>query len=275
MSSEIKLIALDMDGTLLDDDHRTIPPRNVAALRAAAERGVDIALATGRSWSLIREAAEELGCVRYGITGNGGGVVDCRGVPQVKDPMDPRQCAAVIDVLRRHGLSYELYVDGQNYVQADELEGARDFALSPAFLEVFCRNVKLVPDMREFALAVRPEKFDVFYVPPEQREAVVAEIRATGPLACTAALEGNLELTAAHVNKGVALAALAERLGLGPREVMACGDADNDLEMLRWAHWSFAMGNAAPKARAAARLATGRNTEGGVGMAIEKYVLGR
>ena len=61
----IKLIALDMDGTLLDNDHATVPPRNVAALRAASERGIKIAIASGRAWCLVEDVAREMGFVDY------------------------------------------------------------------------------------------------------------------------------------------------------------------------------------------------------------------
>ena len=82
-----------------------------------------------------------------------------------------------------------------------------------------------------------------------------------------------MELTAPGVNKGTAVQALCARLGLGPEQVMAFGDAGNDLELLRWSGWSFAMGNASAEAKAAARHLTGTNREGGVGMAVEQYLL--
>ena len=82
-----------------------------------------------------------------------------------------------------------------------------------------------------------------------------------------------MELAAGGVNKGTALQALAAHLGLGPEQVMAFGDAGNDLEMLSWAGWSFAMDNASPQAKAAAKYRTAANTEAGVGQAVEKYVL--
>ena len=83
----------------------------------------------------------------------------------------------------------------------------------------------------------------------------------------------NLEFTAAGVNKGTAVQALSARLGLGPEQVMAFGDAGNDLEMLAWAGWSFAMANASAEAKKAARYETGSNAEGGVGMAVERWLL--
>lgn len=274
MKPDIRLIALDMDGTLLDADHATIPQRNLDALRAAAARGIHIAIATGRSWSLVREIAQTLGCVRYGITANGAFVLDAADeTPLVKFPMDPAQCVDIIRVLRRHGLYYELYVDGKNYMQADELQGARDFCLSDAFFDVFMRSVHFLPDMAAFAAGAQPEKFDVFYVAPAQRAAVQRELEATGPLEITGALDSNLEMTAHGVNKGKALAVLAEKLGLDASQVMAFGDADNDLEMLEWAGWSFAMENGTDRAKAAAKFVTALNTQGGVGMAVEQYCL--
>lgn len=274
MTSDIRLIALDMDGTLLDADHATIPPRNLSALRTAAARGVKIAIATGRSWSLVQETAAQLGCVGYGITANGALALDTADEkPLVKFPMDSRQCVEIIHILRKHGLYYELYVDGKNYMQADEMDGAREFCLSDAFYEIFRRHVTLLPDMAAFAAGVQPEKFDIFYVDADRRAAVVKELLSTGSLEVTGALQTNLELTAQGVNKGRALAALAGKLGLNASQVMAFGDADNDLEMLEWAGWSFAMENGTAQAKAAAKYVTGRNTEGGVGMAVEEYCL--
>lgn len=274
MKPDIRLIALDMDGTLLDADHATIPPRNIQALRAAAAQGAYIAIATGRSWSLVRETAAQLGVVSHGITANGALALDvATGKPLAKFPMDPKQCVEIVHILRKYGLFYDLYVDGGSYVQASELEGGREYCLSEAFLQMFLRNVTLVPDMATWAAATLPEKFDIFYVPTQQRAAIIQELEATGPLAMASALQTNLELTAQNVNKGRALAALAGSLGLKPQQVMAFGDADNDLEMLRWAGWSFAMGNGTDQAKAAAKFVTENNRDGGVGLAVEKYLL--
>lgn len=273
--NDIKLIALDMDGTLLGADHNTIPQRNVDALRAAAARGVHIAIASGRSWSLIHEYAQALGCVDFGITANGAYTLDAATRRAIAAfPMDPGQCVDIIHILRRQKLSYELYVDAENYIEAGEMEEAGKLGFSPDFMAMFRRNATVVPDVAAAAARSHPGKFDIFYVPPEVRAQVHDEIAATGPLAFTGAMGTNMELNAHGVHKGRALTALAGQLGLSPAQVMAFGDADNDLEMLDYAHWSFAMANATAEAKAAARFQTGRNDEGGVGMAVEEYVLG-
>ena len=74
--NDIRLICLDMDGTLLDDDHATVPPRNVAALRAASEQGAAVAIASGRAWSLLRAVDAQIGVTRYAVLSNGAAVLD-------------------------------------------------------------------------------------------------------------------------------------------------------------------------------------------------------
>ena len=84
-----------------------------------------------------------------------------------------------------------------------------------------------------------------------------------------------MEFNYGGVSKGAALAALAERLGFARSEVMAFGDASNDLTMLSWAGWSFAMANAMAGVKAVAKYQTASNHEAGVGQAVERYVLGQ
>ena len=74
--TDIKLICLDMDGTLLGADHATVPARNIRALRAASERGAAVAVASGRPWGFLHEVAEQLGVLRYAVLSNGAAVLD-------------------------------------------------------------------------------------------------------------------------------------------------------------------------------------------------------
>ena len=105
----IKLIVMDMDGTLLDEDHATIPQRNIDALRAASMRGVKLALASGRTWSLLVGAQEQLGCLDYALLANGASVWDVAAGKSIYENTIPNDLALAIgEVLHREGLAFEV-----------------------------------------------------------------------------------------------------------------------------------------------------------------------
>jgi len=268
---------MDMDGTLLDDDHATIPTRNVTALRAARERGVKLALASGRTWSILRDAVDQLGGVDYAILANGAAIRDAVSGEHIYENGFPNpQAVALVEALAREDLPFEVYCHGQNYLRPKDVDRMGDSLLSPGFAEMYLRRgVRLIPDLAA-ALEGRPmEKINLFYAPLERQEHLRELARATGPVEISNALERNMEFNYGGVSKGAALAALAAHLGLAPEEVMAFGDANNDLTMLTWAGWSFAMGNAMESVKAVARYHTASNHEAGVGQAVEKFVLGQ
>ncbi len=271
----MKLIAVDLDGTLLDRDHVTIPEKNVSALRAARAIGVKVAVATGRSWSLVRNTVAPLGGLDYVISANGAAVLEVstgRWLLQTGFPCET--AGKLIDFLEERKIPFEFYCEGENYVRTGSLEGLPPEAmLSDGFAAAYQTVTTFVPDLKAALAGRRVEKFDVFYVPPDRAEAVRAGLWEIAPMEISNALATNLEFTPTGVNKGTALQALARSLDLVPDEVMAFGDAGNDLEMLQWAGWSFAMENGADAAKAAARYLAPPNYEGGVGQMVERYVL--
>lgn len=272
--SDIRLICLDMDGTLLDEDHATVPARNVAALRAAAERGAATAIASGRSWDLLREVHEQLGVTRYAVLSNGATVLDVATGDWLYENCVPEPCRVqLIKLLLDWGLPVEVYSRGKNYIQLDQKEQVLQYAFSPRFRSILEGCSQFPQKMNEAIPGGTVEKIHVFYVPPERREELKRQALALGPLSITNSFQNNMEFTASGVNKGAAVQALCAKLGIGPEQVMAFGDAGNDLEMLRWAGWSFAMANGSQQAKDAARYVTGTNHEAGVAMAVEQYLL--
>lgn len=271
---DIKLITLDMDGTTLDTDHASVPQRNIAALGAAAERGVIIAISSGRPWAHLRDAAGQLGCVRYAITANGASALDVKkgqwlwstGIPD-------RQRRALITLLLDRGIPVEAYAHGDSYIQWDRKEQVIASALTPGYGETVRQNSLFTMDINAALEGQVVEKLHLFHVPPEERAALVAEIQSTGPIGLDSAFQTNLELVAPGVNKAAAVERLCRSLGLGPENVMAFGDAANDEQMLRWAKWSFAVENATEGAKRAAKHITASNHDGGVGMAVERFLL--
>ena len=186
-------------------------------------------------------------------------------------PEETRQ--ALTELLLEEGVPFEVYCEGESWIQRDRLEGVLAHTFSPEFRQVLREHARLPEELNAALRGRMAEKFHIFYVLPQRRKSLMERAAACGALEMVTSFAENLEFTAAGVNKGTAVQALSARLGLGPEQVMAFGDAGNDLELLAWAGWSFAMANASAEAKKAARYETGSNAEGGVGMAVERWLL--
>ena len=271
----IALIAADMDGTLLDRDHMTVPTRNLDALRRASERGVSIALASGRPWCFLRDLAENMGCVDYVLTCNGASVLEVKtGRWLVESGMEEPVWRAVFAVLADYDLPFMAYCQGKSYLEKRMLPAvAARPILSPEFQEAAEQEVIAVDRLDETLSGKRVEKVDTFFIPAAARKEMLERLRKVGHLYLASGLEDNIEISAGDTNKGRALAALCAARGIAAEQVMAFGDGENDVEMLRWAGWSFAMENAAAPAKEAARYLAPPNHQASVGRMVERYVL--
>lgn len=270
----IKLIVFDVDGTVVDEDHYTVPVENVSALKEARNKGIKLAIASGRTWSILTEVAEQIGGVDYAIISNGAAVMNASSGERIYEKGIPlKQAVALMDVLDREDLPYEVYCEGKNYVAEAMKDRLKDGLLSEPFGEMFVKRMTLVPDLRETLGSRDMEKINLFYAPKEVRDRILKSVASAGPLEVANALEGNMEFTYGGVCKGTALELLCARLGLSADQVMAFGDAGNDVEMLRWAGQSFAMENGAASAKAAAKFIAPANYLGGVGQMVRKCIL--
>ena len=270
----IKLIAMDMDGTLLNDDHATISRRNLDALHAAAERGIEVVIASGRTWSILEDIARNIGVVRYVLISNGAAILDLKtGEWVLQVGMPEQQVLDFIRVLDDHNTPFELFCEGTAYMERKYQERAMQYVLSPAYGKLFQERMTLVDHLAPAIAGRTVEKIHVFHVEPEERVELTAALQAVGPFESACAYATNMEITSPDADKGRALSVLCQRLGIDASEVMAFGDADNDLGMLSWAGCSFAMGNGTDKAKAAAGQVTGTNSESGVAQGVERYAL--
>lgn len=272
---QIKLVALDLDGTLLNDE-KTITPRTAAAIRKALEQGVTVLPATGRTASGVPEQLTNIPGVRYALTSNGAAVVDLEtGDSLVRLPFDAAMALRAYDVLEPLGGSLSIFIHGRSYSEAKP-EG-QALEIVPQNLRSYFRTTRIeVEDMRQTLRdnADAIEKFSILYPTLEDRDRAWQAVRRACPsIEITTSIERNMELNAPGVSKGRGLMALAERLDLCPDQVMAIGDSGNDLTMIEAAGLGVAMGNATEEVKAAADVVTADNNHDGVAQAIEDYVL--
>ncbi|WP_255308088.1 Cof-type HAD-IIB family hydrolase [Streptomyces marincola] len=267
-----RLIATDLDGTLLRND-ATVSPRTVAALAAAERAGIHVLFVTGRPARWMGVVSAHVHGHGLAICGNGAAVADLhRGGELVETrPIQPENALAVVHALRRvapgvsfaveraGGIHHEpayppLSMDVASEVAPVEklLSPARDRAAHPV-LKLLAHHGDLDPD--------------VFLRLGREAAAEHGEFTRSSRSAL-------LEISAPGVSKASTLAQRCRRFGIRPDEVMAFGDMPNDLEMLGWVGTGYAMANAHPAVLAAAHRRTASNEEDGVALVIEELLSG-
>ena len=245
----VRLIAFDLDGTLLNTA-KELTPRTRAALLAAAEAGIELVPATGRFFRGLPQAVRELPCLRYVISINGASVVDARsGAELYSAKIPPAEALALLERLDALPVIYDCYVDGWGYITASMQARAEDFIDDPYNLWSV-RNMRApAPELKAFLRegGHAPQKVQLYTRDRALRDRLLEELARDWPrFAVTSSLPNNIEINRAEADKGRALLALAERLGLTRAQTMAFGDGLNDLTMLRAAQIGVAMANAHP-----------------------------
>jgi len=266
----IQLLALDLDDTLLGAD-LAISARNRQALRAAEERGVRIVLASGRAVPAMEKYAEELGMFDrpgYMISDNGSTVSST--LPRallLSHSLERPLFLRLLQAFEVLDLPVQVYRDRTILVTRENAITGTDMKLSG-----FDRQI--VPDMAA-SLDFNPTKL-VIPGDPEVLPTALAVIQSTFGNQVNAFISKPyfLEILPVQADKGIALGYVAQALGIHHNEVMAIGDAANDLGMIPFAGWGVAMSNGTEDVRRAARVISQANhAQDGVAEIIERYVL--
>lgn len=270
----IQLIAMDLDGTLLRNDHITVSERNREALCRAAEKGVQLVLASGRTWVQLESVAQQVPAAQYALLSNGAAARELHSGEKLFAFDFPwEDFRLLLSLLHRYDAVFEAYCGGCSYLERCLTGQFDNKSLPEAFIERLKARMIIVEDIGEALAGQTPEKVNVFSMPEQNYRLLLAALHESGCFEVSSSIIGNMEINHKGVNKGVSLAHLCARLQITPKNIMAFGDATNDLAMLQYAHWSFAMANAHEQARQSARYATASNEEDGVAQAIERFVL--
>lgn len=275
----VRLIALDMDGTLLLSDHRTLPQGNIEAIRRADAAGIRVCICTGRMLEDASDFIHRLGLPCMIIAANGARASDGplpEGHVLLRRSFTPSDAHRVLDALLPFGLMVNGFEDGLVSTVQDgtgRVYHLVERGLMPVrYGEEALRAAANRGLMKIFAVGRGSGIGD----DDDARIASAREaVRAALPQAqITSSAPGNLEIMPEGVSKGTALTAVASSMGLTRKNVMAVGDAANDLSMLEVAAYSVAMGNATREVLAACRYRTATNDELGVAKIIDRVLDG-
>jgi Cof subfamily protein (haloacid dehalogenase superfamily) len=284
MPTQYKLIALDIDGTILRSDH-TIAPQTRAAIHQAMARGVRVTLATGRAFPSALAIARQLGLKGTPLVTHDGAYVadpDSGEVVHVErvDAEVAREAAVLLSGL---GLNVSL-IHEQVRICNQRIPNFRWGMLLPSGWKSFAgilRENRSYPhvyasDLGQYLQTspVSPPKLWVTGRPERiaQAHALVAE-RLGSFLRTAKAGPGGMEVLLRHVSKATGLRALGAALSIRPEEIIGIGDGYNDVEMISQSGLGVAMGNAPEDVRRLAKFVTRTNDEHGVAHAIERFVL--
>ncbi len=280
---DIRIVALDLDGTLLDSQKR-LSGANRAALEKAAARGILIVPTTGRFFGMMPAAIRDLPFVRYVITINGAQVYDREtDTAIVREEIPLGRALELMRLLDGHDVIYDCYRSNWGWMTESLQAKAADYATDEHYLRMIREFRKPVPELKAHLEATAAEgdvqKVMLFTRRTDEgraeAERIMAEVAAAFPeIKTTASTWNNLEFNIASANKGNSLRRFAEHFGLSLANCMAFGDGLNDLSMVEAAGTGVAMANAHPDVLAAADVVTASNDEDGVAKTLLEY-LGR
>ncbi len=267
-----KLIALDMDGTLLTTDKR-VSEKNKAAIKAAEANGVKIVLASGRPLIGITKYLNELNLLKdkdYVLSFNGGLVQNTKTQEIVS-----KLTLKGKDLKNIYKISKELNINIHAFSAKDGLITPKinqytEYEATINEIEINIRDFNEVDDEEDIIKVMMIDPQEILDPAIEKLPAEVYEkysVFKSAPFF--------LEFTNKEVDKGLGLNKLGEYLGIKKEEIIACGDAGNDLSMVKYAGLGVAMGNATKEVKEAASFITTSNDEDGIANVIEKFILNK
>ncbi|UOB20399.1 Cof-type HAD-IIB family hydrolase [Macrococcus armenti] len=285
----VKLIATDMDGTLLNSAHE-VSEENIKAIQYAQSKGVTVAIATGRAFYEANTPVKPTGLKMPFICLNGAEVRDEDFNIIYTSKLNNEQIKRITNVLKQHDLYYQVYTSARIYTEDKE----KDLHI---YIDI-AEKMGHTPDVEKIRRSIQKRidngslkevqsydeiyerdgeivlKFLAFSSDLDKIDAAKEALASYNSLAVSSSSRGNIEITHNDAQKGIALQAICEQLNITMDEVMAIGDNLNDVSMLERAKYSFAMSNGAEEVKQVAKFIAGDNEESGVGRAIMQVMNG-
>ena len=284
----IKVIASDMDGTLLGDDHKPAP-ETLAAVKKACDAGIRFMIATGRNFPGAMAELKDAELVCDYIVGSGAEVRNPQQEVVVTHPISIELCRAIYEEIRDYPLSVTFCTDGYDYKigTPEEIEESLMLQMQLFFsnlpreelakTETYRRikkSTRSMSDMDELEAAGVPVyKLFLYSEDKAMLDEMNVRLQRNKDIAVASSFPTNLEITDVKAQKGPVLKEYIESLGYTMDEVMVLGDSLNDLSMISMDFGAtVAMANADPEVKSAAKYITKSNTEFGVAYAIEELL---
>ena len=270
----IKLIAFDLDGTLLKDN-KELAPETMEALQQAASAGICLVPTTGRLYNGVPEEIRNQPFIRYVIAANGAEVYDAKEKKVLhRAELSIKEVRQFFEFTQGVSAIVGCYKGGQGFMGREDMEKMEAYAAHGLF-RMMRRVYVQVEDLQAYLLETGDtvQKLMLFFADLEERKKVLFRIKKElSELAVSSSIDNNIEVNAKTAHKGAALKFLYQHLQIDREETAAFGDGSNDVSMLLEAGIGIAMENACSEAKKAADKVTLSNEQGGVAYMIKEIL---
>lgn len=271
----VKLIALDLDGTIISNSTK-ISEKCIDAINDAEKEGITIAVCTGRVMGEIPEQIKNVSSIKYYITSGGSSITNNKGISLYSDTIEPETAEKILDILKEYDCLIDLYINGKGYIQKSDLNKLDYYNVTGGFDEILKTSRCVTENILDYYNEKKPtlEKINLFFANKSERNEARYRISKLNPAPKIAySMDYNLEITSSTSCKGQALQYLSRMIGADMSEVMAMGDSNNDISMIKLAGVSVAMGNASESVKNAAKYTTDTCENNGAAKAIRFYAI--
>lgn len=267
-----KLLAADMDGTVLTSE-KIISPRTKSAILGALDEGFEVLFATGRSYSEVRPYLKDFPQMKYLLTVSGASVVDLRAGKSIcRHPFSSGTVEKVLAALADTDVMLSHFVGEEVYLSSRFRSRFADYGCA-CYTKLGEECALWLPDASAFCLEHAEETYKInAFFRYDEDFARAAQLLAGLDVTLARALKNNYEISPKGVSKATGLAALCDYIGLPIAQTIAVGDEGNDVAMLRAAGLGVAVGNAIDAAKAAADVVVADCDHDGVAQAIAQYL---
>lgn len=275
MEPDIRMVALDLDGTALAPNG-DFSERTRKVFRETVEKGVHIVIATGRSYGSLPKAIFNLEGLEYIIMSNGAKILRLSEEKIIyKDYIKKPTVENLVEIFKREGWMVEAFIRGEAFISSEEFFRIKEGRETMRDREYVLATRKPIDNLFEFMLenGDKIENISVNYHDNTERMRAEKILEKVQGITLTSSFDYNHEMGGNDTSKANALKYLLKSFGLDRENLMACGDSPNDLAMIQLAKIGVAMGNSRYGVEKYADYVTATNSEDGVAKAIEKFIL--
>lgn len=270
-----KMIAIDLDGTLLNSD-KEISQENIEYIKYAIEKGIKVLICSGRIYTGAKVFAEQLSIEGPMIVCNGAMIRDAKtGKAYYRNMLSKEDCMKVVDLLKKEDIYFHTYIDDVMYAEKLDYAALYYMIKSKDLTSDLRIDVKVVESVKEIISqhSEDPAKIVVMSSESDKLSRVRRFVEEISSIEVVSSNYDNFEVVNRGVSKGKALEIISQMYSVSREEIIAIGDNENDCSMLEYAGFSVAMGNAEDRVKNMCDFVTLSNDENGVAHTIKKFVL--